>query len=42
MNDIKSETPYYFTLDDNNERPVSLKDYRGEKNVVLVFNRSFM
>jgi peroxiredoxin len=31
-----------FTLDDFQGRPVSLADFRGQKNVVLVFNRGFM
>lgn len=29
-----------FTLPDITGRPVRLADYRGAKNVVLVFNRS--
>lgn len=28
-----------FTLNDASGKPVSLSDYRGKKNVVLVFNR---
>jgi mycoredoxin-dependent peroxiredoxin len=28
-----------FRLNDANGKPVSLSDYRGKKNVVLVFNR---
>lgn len=28
-----------FTLNDVSGRPVSLSDYRGERHVVLVFNR---
>jgi peroxiredoxin len=31
-----------FELTDTAGRPVSLSDYRGKKNVVLVFNRGFM
>ncbi|GAB4409429.1 MAG: hypothetical protein Kow00106_02930 [Anaerolineae bacterium] len=31
-----------FTLDDVYGRPVRLSDYRGQKHVVLVFNRGFM
>jgi peroxiredoxin len=31
-----------FTLVDTQEKSVSLSDYQGEKNVVLVFNRGFM
>lgn len=31
-----------FTLPDMNGTPVSLADYRHEKNVLLVFNRSFL
>jgi peroxiredoxin (alkyl hydroperoxide reductase subunit C) len=30
-----------FTLPDLNGNPVSLSDYRGKKNVLLVFNRTF-
>ncbi len=28
-----------FTLDDFNGNPVSLKDFKGDKHVVLVLNR---
>lgn len=31
-----------FTLDDFQGKPVSLSDFYGQKNVVLVFNRGFM
>lgn len=30
-----------FTLDDFNGRSVSLSDYKGSKNVLVVFNRGF-
>ncbi len=30
-----------FTLPDFSGKPVSLSDYRGSKNVLLVFNRTF-
>lgn len=30
-----------FTLADPQDRPVSLSDFRGQKNVVLVFTRGF-
>jgi len=30
-----------FTLPDLNGKPVSLSDFRGRKNVLLVFNRTF-
>ncbi len=30
-----------FTLTDFNGREVSLKDFQGKKNVLLVFNRGF-
>jgi len=31
-----------FELADFQGRPVRLSDYRGERHVVLVFNRGFM
>ena len=31
-----------FTLDSFSGEPVSLSDYRGDKHVILVFNRGFM
>jgi peroxiredoxin len=31
-----------FTLDDFQGRPVSLANFRGHKNVILVFNRGFI
>ncbi|MCP4425114.1 MAG: redoxin domain-containing protein [Chloroflexi bacterium] len=31
-----------FTLPDFENKPVSLSDFRGKKNVVLIFNRGFM
>ena len=30
-----------FTLDDYEGIPVSLSDFKGKKNVILVFNRTF-
>jgi thioredoxin-dependent peroxiredoxin len=30
-----------FTLPDFTGRPVSLSDFRGDSNVLLVFNRGF-
>lgn len=30
-----------FTLEDMNGRKISLSDFRGKKNVVLVFNRGY-
>ena len=30
-----------FTLPDLDGNPVSLSDFRGRKNVLLVFNRTF-
>ncbi len=30
-----------FEMKDANERSVRLSDYRGKKNVLLVFNRGF-
>ena len=38
---INSQAPY-FGLHDFNGKLVRLSDYRGHKNVVLVFNRGFM
>jgi peroxiredoxin len=31
-----------FSLDDYQGQTVNLSDYRGEKNVLLVFNRGFV
>jgi peroxiredoxin len=31
-----------FTLTDTQGQSVTLSDYRGQKHVVLVFNRGFM
>jgi len=31
-----------FTLSDVNDKSVRLADFRGRKNVVLVFNRGFL
>jgi peroxiredoxin len=31
-----------FTLPDLNGQSISLSDFRGEKHIVLVFNRGFM
>ncbi|NLS80257.1 MAG: redoxin domain-containing protein [Chloroflexi bacterium] len=31
-----------FTLADTHGQSVSLSDYRGQKHVVLIFNRGFM
>ncbi len=39
--ELNTEAPN-FTLKDFNGNEISLADYRGEKNVVLVFNRGFM
>ena len=30
-----------FELDDYTGQPVKLADFRGQKNVVLIFNRGF-
>ena len=30
-----------FELDDYQGRPIKLTDFRGKKNVVLIFNRGF-
>ena len=31
-----------FTLNDTNGESVTLSDFRGDRHVVLVFNRGFM
>ena len=31
-----------FTLTDYQGQPVALSDFRGQKNVLLVFNRGFV
>jgi peroxiredoxin len=31
-----------FTMNDFNGKSVSLSDYAGQKNVLVVFNRGFM
>lgn len=42
MSQVAIHTPAPgFTLADFNGRPVSLSDYRGKRNVLLVFNRGF-
>ena len=35
------QTAPEFSLPDFSDMPVSLSDYRGHKNVLLVFNRGF-
>ncbi len=37
----KGEAAPDFELIDVNDKPVRLSDYRGKKNVVLVFSRGF-
>jgi peroxiredoxin len=42
MSEVKISTPAPdFTLQDFNGRTVSLSDFRGRSNVLLVFNRGF-
>jgi len=42
MSRIALDTPApEFTLADFSGSPVSLSDFRGRKNVLLVFNRTF-
>lgn len=42
MAQVEIDTPAPdFVLDDFRGQPVRLADYRGEKHVVLVFNRGF-
>jgi len=41
MNELLVQKAPNFTLNDYNKQPVSLSDYKYQKNVVLVFNRSF-
>lgn len=43
MSQVSLNTPAPdFALDDFQGRLVHLADFRGKKNVVLVFNRGFM
>jgi peroxiredoxin len=43
MSSISLNTPAPdFTLSDFNGKAVSLSDYRGKSNVVLVMNRGFL
>jgi peroxiredoxin len=42
MSEVKISTPAPdFRLQDFNGRTVSLSDFRGRSNVLLVFNRGF-
>jgi peroxiredoxin len=42
MSVISLQTPAPdFTLDDFQGQPVSLSNYRGKKNIILVLNRTF-
>ena len=41
-NRLETTTAPDFTLADTQGNSVSLSGYRGEKHVVLVFNRGFM
>jgi peroxiredoxin len=42
---MKTHKPYKiapdFIMDDSEDRPIRLLDYKGKKNVMLVFNRGF-
>lgn len=31
-----------FQLDDFNQNPIRLSDFRGKKHVILIFNRGFI
>mgnify|MGYP006310455337 FL=1 len=37
----KGETPPDFTLENTEGEQISLSDFKGKKNVYLVFNRGF-
>ncbi|MGB6422107.1 MAG: hypothetical protein WBD56_02910 [Anaerolineales bacterium] len=41
MNETLSQEAPNFTLNDFRGQPVSLSDYKYQKNIVLVFNRGF-
>jgi peroxiredoxin len=41
MSDVNYQEAPNFTLDDLNGSPVTLADYKFQRNVLLVFNRSF-
>jgi peroxiredoxin len=38
---IKAKQAKDFTATDSEGRPITLSDYKGKTNVVLVFNRGF-
>ena len=42
---MKTHKPYKiapdFSMDDSQGRTIKLSDYKGKKNVMLVFNRGF-
>jgi peroxiredoxin len=42
---MKANKPYKiapdFSMNDSEGRPIKLSDYKGKKNVMLVFNRGF-
>ncbi|MCD4671440.1 MAG: redoxin domain-containing protein [Anaerolineaceae bacterium] len=43
MSVISTQTPAPdFTLDDFQDKPVSLSDFTGNKHIILVLNRSFL
>ncbi|MFC1878819.1 hypothetical protein ACFLZW_02785 [Chloroflexota bacterium] len=42
MSETQLQEAHDFTLDDYQGQPVSLSEYKYQKNVVLVFNRGFI
>ncbi len=42
MNQLLNKTAPEFSTSDSKGRKINISDYKGSKNVMLVFNRGFM